>query len=533
MSSLPRLFTALLVTATLALGLPSRAAEPTKDPIPMAQIEQLVAPIALYPDALLTQILMASTYPLDLVMANRWQEEHPDLKGEDLDKAVRGEPWDESVKVLVQFPSVVGFMSDNLDWTQDLGDAVLSQMQDVVDAIQKLRREAELAGNLKSNDMQRVEKAGETIVIQPASAETVYVPTYDPARVYGQSTPPATQYYPAVYTDAAYGYAATQPAATTVVTTDNSYNAGLIGFGAGALVGGLLTAAILWDDHDDHVYWGGPGRWGGGSYWSQPNYWHNNGWRSANNINVNRDIDRNRVNTGDININRGISGNEINRWNHNPERRGGVRYRDQATQNRFTEQRRPGGIERDEARGRLSSGDRPGDRPLKATDRDRVRAEGAAGGGRVSDLKDRQGGGQGRLDSARDRPAAGEARPKAQERDKARAKTKPKANAASADRRPVNQAAKRPAAADSKAHRPSRPEGAAARPQRSETRSAPAASGAFKASRPQVERAASNRGAASRSSAGRASFGGSGGRGGGGRAGGGGGRAGGGGGRGR
>ena len=529
MSSLPRLLTALWVTATLALGLASHAAEPTKDPIPMAQIEQLVAPIALYPDALLTQILMASTYPLDLVLANRWQAEHPDLKGEDLDKAVRGEPWDDSVKVLVQFPSVVGFMSDNLDWTQDLGDAVLSQMQDLVDAIQKLRREAELAGNLKSNDKQRVEKAGETIVIQPASAETVYVPTYDPARVYGQATPPATPYYPAVYTDAAYGYAATQPTATTVVTTDNAYNEGLIGFGAGALVGGLLTAAILWDDHDDHIYWGGAGRWGGGSYWSQPNYWHNNGWRSANNININRDIDRNRINTGDININQGISGNEIKRWNHNPERRGGVRYRDQATQNRFAEQRRPGGIDRDEARGRLSGGEGLGDRSLQAAGRDRVPAAGAADG-RVADLKDRQGGGQGRLDSARERPAAGEARPKAQGKDKAVAKAKPRANAAAADRRPVNQAAKRPAVADSKAQRPARPEGAAARPQRPATRSAPAAaSGAFKASRPQVERAASNRGAVSRSSAGRASFGG----GGGGRAGGGGGRAGGGGGRGR
>lgn len=533
MSSLPRLLTVLWVTATLVFALASHAAEPTKDPIPMAQIEQLVAPIALYPDALLTQILMASTYPLDLVMANRWQEEHPDLKGEDLDKAVRGEPWDDSVKVLVQFPSVVGFMSDNLDWTQDLGDAVLSQMQDLVDAIQKLRREAELAGNLKSNDMQRVEKAGETIVIQPASAETVYVPTYDPAQVYGQTTPPATQYYPAVYTDAAYGYAATQPTATTVVTTENSYNEGLIGFGAGALVGGLLTAAILWDDHDDHIYWGGAGRWGGGSYWSQPNYWNNNGWRSANNININRDIDRNRVNTGDININKGISGNEINRWNHNPERRGGVRYRDQTTQARFVEQRKPGGIDRDEARGRLSGGDRPGDRPLKAPDLDRVRAEGAAGG-KVTDLKDRQGSGQGRLDSARDRPAEGEARPKAQGKDKAVAKAKPKANAAAADRRPVNQASKRPAVADSKAQRPSRPEGAAARPQRPEARSASAASGAFKASRPQVDRAASNRGAASRSSAGRGNLGGGGARGGGGRSGGGGGgRGGGGGGRGR
>jgi hypothetical protein len=243
------------------------------------------------------------------------------------------------------------------------------------------------------------------------------VPAYDPAKVYGQTTPPASNYYPAVYTDAAYGYATTQPVSTPVVTTDSSYNEGLIGFGAGALVGGLLTAAILWDNHNDPIYWGGPGRWGGGSYWSQPNYWHNNGWRSANNISINRDIDRNRVNTGDINVNRGISGNEINRWNHNPERRGGVRYRDQATQNRFAEQRRPGGIDRDEARGRLGDGGRAGDRPLKAPDLDRVRAEGAAGG-RGADLHDRQIGGQGRPDSARDRPATGEARPKAQAKDK-------------------------------------------------------------------------------------------------------------------
>lgn len=513
MSIQSRLLAVLMVTAAWGFVPLSPAAEPPKDPMPMAQIEQMVAPIALYPDALLTQILMASTYPLDLVQADRWQEEHEDLKGEDLDKAVRGEPWDESVKVLVQFPSLLGFMSDNLDWTQDLGDAVLGQMQDVIDAIQKLRREADLAGNLNSNDKQRVEKAGDTIVIQPASAETVYVPTYDPAKVYGQTTPPATNYYPAVYTDAAYGYAASQPATTTVVTTpDISYNSGLIGFGAGALVGGPLTAAIMWDNHDDHLYWGGPGRWGGGSYWSQPNYWHNNNWRSPNTININRDIDRNRVNTGDININKGISGNEFNRWNHNPERRGGVRYRDQATQVRFADQRKRGGIDRDEARGRLSGGGGS----LKVPDRDRVRAAGSAGGG-VADLKDRQGGGQGRLDSAKDRPAAADARPKTPIKDKAAAKAKPRADAGAAARRPVDQAAKRPALADSKVQRATRPEGVAASTQRPETRSA--TTGAFKANRPQVDRAASNRGAASRSADGLGNRGG-GARGSGGRAGG-------------
>jgi len=527
MSTLSRLLAALSMALSLGFGTPSLAVESARDPIPMAQIEQMVAPIALYPDALLTQILMASTYPLDLVQADRWQQAHEDLKGEALDKAVRGEPWDESVKVLVQFPTLVRFMSDNLDWTQDLGDAVLAQMQDVIDAIQKLRREAELAGNLQSNDKQRVEKAGDTIVIQPASAETVYVPTYDPAKVYGQNTPPATNYYPAVYTDAAYGYAATQPATTSVVTTtDSSYNEGLIGFGAGALVGGLLTAAIMWDDHDDPIYWGGAGRWGGGSYWSQPNYWHNNGWRSANNININRDIDRTRINTGDIDINKGISGNEINRWNHNPERRGGVRYRDQATENRFAAQRKPGNIDRDEARGRLSGGDRPGGQPLKAPDTDRMRAEGAASG-KVADLKDRQGTGPGKVTPAKDRPAAGETRPNVQGKDKAVAKAKPRADAAKADRRPVDQASKRPAVAESKIPRSTPSDGPAARPRPPEARSALGGEGAFQASRPQMDRAASNRGAASRAGAGRANFGGGGGggaRGGGGRAGGGGGR---------
>lgn len=518
MSSLLRLLGVLLLTASWVQAPASSAAAPSKDPMPMAQIEQLVAPIALYPDALLTQILMASTYPLDLVQADRWQQEHEDLKGEALDEAVRNEPWDESVKVLVQFPSLLGFMSDNLDWTQDLGDAVLGQMQDLIDAIQKLRREADLAGNLESNDKQRVEKAGDTIVIQPASAETVYVPTYDPAKVYGQAAPPTTNYYPAVYTDAAYGYAAAQPATTTVVTApDTSYNAGLIGFGAGALVGGLLTAAIMWDDHDDHIYWGGPGRWGGASYWSQPTYWNNNNWRSPNTININRDIDRNRVNTGDININKvnkGISGNEFNRWNHNPERRGGVRYRDQATQARFAEQRMRGGIDRDEARGLVSAGDRP----LKAPDVDRVRAQGASGG-KVIDFKERQGGGVGRPDTSKDRPAAGEVRPKAPVKDKAAAKARPKADPGSAVRRPLDQGAKRPPPAGGKVDRPTRPEGALAKPQGLESRAGAAGAGAFKGGRPQLDRAASNRGAASRSSAGHANLGGRG-AGGGGRAGG-------------
>jgi hypothetical protein len=165
------------------------AASPT-DPIPADQLEQLVAPIALYPDALIAQILMASTYPLDVVQANRWLGEHVGLEGEALQKTVDPEEWDDSVKALVFFPSVLGFMSDNLDWTQDLGDAVLSQQGELTDTIQRLRGEADKAGALQTNEQQRVEKAGDTIIIQPAQPEVVYVPTYDPVKVYGQETPP-------------------------------------------------------------------------------------------------------------------------------------------------------------------------------------------------------------------------------------------------------------------------------------------------------------------------------------------------------
>ena len=148
MFNLARLATASLLVLTLSVGTPALAAGKSTDPIPADQIEQLVAPIALYPDALVAQILMASTYPLDVVQASRWLKDHEDLKGEALDKAVKEEAWDESVKALVYFPSVLAFMSDNLDWTQDLGDAVLAQEDDLTDTIQRLRREADKAGAL-------------------------------------------------------------------------------------------------------------------------------------------------------------------------------------------------------------------------------------------------------------------------------------------------------------------------------------------------------------------------------------------------
>ena len=149
------------------------------------QLQQLVAPIALYPDSLVAQILVASTFPEQVVEADRWVQSHPDLKGDDLAKAVDQQPWDPSVKALTAFPSVLGNLDKNLSWTSSLGDAYYNQEQDVMDAVQVMRQRAQEAGNLKDTPQQTVETQGSTIVIQPANPEIVYVPAYDPWLVYG------------------------------------------------------------------------------------------------------------------------------------------------------------------------------------------------------------------------------------------------------------------------------------------------------------------------------------------------------------
>ena len=501
---------ALVAALTIGLVAPAYAEEPAAtDPFPADQIEQMVAPIALYPDALIAQIMMASTYPLDVVQANRWQKNHDELAGEDLQKAVDEQDWDESVKALVFFPSVLTFMSENLDWTQDLGDAVLEQQGDVTDAIQRLRGEAEATGALASNEEQRVEKAGDTIVIQPAQPEVVYVPSYDPVKVYGQSAPPAQSYYPDAYSDAmdsyAAGYAAGQSASTPVVTTtetSSSNNNGLINFGVGALAGGLLTAAIMWDDDDryDRLYYGGPGYYGTPSYWSQPNYWNNNGWRQPANINVDRNLN---VESGAVNINKGIVGNEINKnavrkWEHNPERRGGVRYRDASTDKRFADRRKEVNIDRDTARGRV----RTGDRQVRAPKLDQVKREGAASG-KLGDLKGASGG---KVAQIKDKGAGADARAQLQAKAPAvkakapamRAAAKPKVKAAAA-KRPVRQNVKRPSSSQLKQQvkRPAK----TAKPAVKRASAARPRSSAFKAGNSKVTRAASHRGAASRGSA--------------------------------
>ena len=149
------------------------------------QLQRLVAPIALYPDSLVAQILAASTFPEQIVEADRWVQDHPDLKGTELGQAVDQMQWDPSVKALAAFPSVLGNMDKNLSWTSSLGDAYYNQEQDVMDAVQVMRQKAEQAGNLKTTPQQTVTTQGSTVVIQPAAPDVVYVPAYNPWVVYG------------------------------------------------------------------------------------------------------------------------------------------------------------------------------------------------------------------------------------------------------------------------------------------------------------------------------------------------------------
>ncbi|MBP0630344.1 MULTISPECIES: DUF3300 domain-containing protein [unclassified Cupriavidus] len=183
-------------------------------PYKAEEIEAMVAPVALYPDPLLSQVLMASTYPLEVALAARWVKAHPAVQGDAAVKAVQNESWDVSVKSLVAFPQILEPMGDKLDWTQKLGDAFLAQQKDVLDAVQRLRARARQAGHLESGPQQTVtvETAGpagsaqQTIVrIEPASPDVIYVPVYDPAIVYGgwgyagypyYYWPPYGAYYP-------------------------------------------------------------------------------------------------------------------------------------------------------------------------------------------------------------------------------------------------------------------------------------------------------------------------------------------------
>jgi hypothetical protein len=330
------------------------------------QLEQLAAPIALYPDPLLAQVLMASTYPLEVVEAERWQKANATLKDQALDDALKQKDWDPSVKSLVSFPQVLEMMSDKLDWTQQLGDAFLAEQSGVMDAVQRLRGKAYAEGNLKSNEEQKViveqapaesqapppapaeapppatppppPPAQTTIIqIQPASPQVIYVPTYNPTVVYGTWPYPAYPpyyYYPP-------GYVAT---------------ASVISFGVG-----LAAGYALW----------GNCNWGHGDV----NYNYNN----YNNFNRNVSNNYTRINQGN------------NNWQHNAEHRRGVQYRDTATQNRYNRGGPAGASSREAFRGRADQG------------RQQIARTGA--GNMNRDLANR--GGAANRPAATQRPAAG------------------------------------------------------------------------------------------------------------------------------
>jgi hypothetical protein len=171
---------ALADQTDLSMAPPIQAAQRTPQ-----ELQQLVAPIALYPDALVAQILAASSYTVQIVEADRWMQAHSDLTGDALAAEVNKQNWDPSVQALAEFPSVLANMDQNLAWTSSLGDAYLSQPQDLMAAVQVLRQQAQAAGNLQSTSQETVSSDGDAIAIEPAVADLVYVPQYDPWLIYG------------------------------------------------------------------------------------------------------------------------------------------------------------------------------------------------------------------------------------------------------------------------------------------------------------------------------------------------------------
>src|SRR3974390_1126381 len=256
--------------ATQATPPPPQADQPLLKP---EQLEALVAPIALYPDALLANMLAAATYPLEVVEADRWIKANKNLKGDALETEVSKKGWDDSVKALTATPSVLDMMSDKLDWPKSLGDAMLAQQADLMDAIQRLREKARTNNKLSSNKQQKVsvkqQENKQVIVIEPTDPGNIYVPYYEPATVYG-TWPYAA--YPPYY----FGY-------------PSYIGAGVV---AAGLAFGTAWAIGRWGNY-----------WGGGCNWGNRNVYVNH---RTNNV-----------------------------WNHNSAHRQGVRYNNVNVQQRF------------------------------------------------------------------------------------------------------------------------------------------------------------------------------------------------------
>jgi hypothetical protein len=288
----PRVAAALQTQQGLQTAPPTTSSAPTAK-----ELQQLVAPIALYPDKLVAQVLAGATNPSEVVEADRWLQQNQNLKGSQLMAAVDKQPWDPSIKALSEFPSVLHNMSVNLSWTSGLGDAYFNYPNGVMAAIQALRKEAENAGNLKSTPQQTVTTENQTIVIQPANPEVVYVPTYSPAEVYG--TPIAA--YP--------GYSGWETAAASALS-----------FGAGIALGSAFNYGWGWRG------WGAD--WHGGSAtFNRNNYVSRSNTFANRNTRYNQAFSRTgqagRANIGQANranINRNLgnrSAGQFNRPNYN------------------------------------------------------------------------------------------------------------------------------------------------------------------------------------------------------------------------
>ncbi len=272
--------------------------------LPAEQLDSLVAPIALYPDPMLAQVLAASTYPLEIIQLQQWLAKNKNLKDKALADAVAKQPWDPSIQGLAAMPEVVKRLADDIQWTTDLGNAFLAQQSDVMEAVQRMRKKATDAGNLKSTEQQKVEtkvvESKQVIVIEQSNPEVVYVPSYNPVVVYG---PPVYPYPPIYYPPPGY------------------YAAGVaISFGVGLAMGAA---------------WGGG--WGYGCGWGG-----NNDITINNNNNFNRNSNinggnRNNVNGGNrvnANGNRG-NGSGNGNWQHNSQHRGGTPYSGRSTANKY------------------------------------------------------------------------------------------------------------------------------------------------------------------------------------------------------
>ena len=353
MQDLSKQFTALMCSVLLIPGGPpsvAQAEEQEQAPkIPNDQLDSLVAPIALYQDPLLAQVLAASTYPLEIVQLQQFLAKHKDLKDKALTDAVMKENWDPSVQSMAALPDVVKRLADDIGWTTDLGNAVLAQQSDVMDAVQRMRAKAQEKGNLKSNEQMKVEtkvvESKSVIVIEQTKPDVVYVPSYDPVVVYGA---PPYPYPPIYYPPPGY------------------YAAGMaISFGVGMAIGAA---------------------WGGGGWCC------NSGWGGNNNININNNNNfvnnsnrQNISNTGNRTGNRTGSGNS---WQHNAQHRGGTPYSNKATANKYGGTARGDSMSSRQATARQNQGQTGGRQQAGTADR---------GGRQQAGSMDRGGGGGDRV----------------------------------------------------------------------------------------------------------------------------------------